>query len=180
MFLQIPVFQRGGTVIPLKTTAGKSTEWMIDTSYELRVALDTEVLWDSVPFLQRCLLLHLIFVGPCYLFSQHNGIWVLNGSSPLVLFEGTQTSPLLSPLSMIIWAQQRQNIFLTFFTLSSPLEEGAENGQATNFLLGTERELPTAVFANKEVTLAPAPVYKTRLSSTFRAGLPEPSRDTSH
>ncbi|NXW55644.1 GANC glucosidase, partial [Eurystomus gularis] len=38
----IPVFQRGGTVIPLKTTAGKSTEWMIDVSYELRVALDTE------------------------------------------------------------------------------------------------------------------------------------------
>uniref|UniRef100_A0A672TRC1 Glucosidase alpha, neutral C n=1 Tax=Strigops habroptila TaxID=2489341 RepID=A0A672TRC1_STRHB len=41
-FLQIPVFQRGGTVIPLKTTAGKSTEWMVDTSYELHVALDTE------------------------------------------------------------------------------------------------------------------------------------------
>ncbi|KFU83540.1 Neutral alpha-glucosidase C, partial [Chaetura pelagica] len=38
----IPVFQRGGTVIPLKTTAGKSTEWMIDTSYELHVALDTQ------------------------------------------------------------------------------------------------------------------------------------------
>lgn len=38
----IPVFQRGGTVIPLKTTAGKSTEWMIDVSYELHVALDTE------------------------------------------------------------------------------------------------------------------------------------------
>uniref|UniRef100_A0A8C0Z9A9 Glucosidase alpha, neutral C n=1 Tax=Cyanistes caeruleus TaxID=156563 RepID=A0A8C0Z9A9_CYACU len=42
VFLQIPVFQRGGTVIPLKTTAGKSTEWMIDISYELHVALDTE------------------------------------------------------------------------------------------------------------------------------------------
>ncbi|NXU81320.1 GANC glucosidase, partial [Oreotrochilus melanogaster] len=38
----IPVFQRGGTVIPLKTTAGKSTEWMIDIPYELHVALDTE------------------------------------------------------------------------------------------------------------------------------------------
>ncbi|KAI6068253.1 Neutral alpha-glucosidase C isoform X1 [Aix galericulata] len=38
----IPVFQRGGTVIPLKTAAGKSTEWMIDVSYELRVALSTE------------------------------------------------------------------------------------------------------------------------------------------
>uniref|UniRef100_A0A663LLK5 Uncharacterized protein n=1 Tax=Athene cunicularia TaxID=194338 RepID=A0A663LLK5_ATHCN len=38
----IPVFQRGGTVIPLKTAAGKSTEWMIDISYELHVALDTE------------------------------------------------------------------------------------------------------------------------------------------
>uniref|UniRef100_A0A803VP62 Glucosidase alpha, neutral C n=1 Tax=Ficedula albicollis TaxID=59894 RepID=A0A803VP62_FICAL len=39
---EIPVFQRGGTVIPLKTTAGKSTEWMIDISYELHVALDKE------------------------------------------------------------------------------------------------------------------------------------------
>uniref|UniRef100_A0A8B9S567 Neutral alpha-glucosidase C n=1 Tax=Apteryx owenii TaxID=8824 RepID=A0A8B9S567_APTOW len=38
----IPVFQRGGTVIPLKTRAGKSTEWMIDISYELHVAPDTE------------------------------------------------------------------------------------------------------------------------------------------
>ncbi|XP_037249368.1 neutral alpha-glucosidase C isoform X2 [Falco rusticolus] len=38
----IPVFQRGGTVIPLKTRAAKSTEWMIDISYELHVALDTE------------------------------------------------------------------------------------------------------------------------------------------
>uniref|UniRef100_A0A8U8BPN2 Glycoside hydrolase family 31 N-terminal domain-containing protein n=1 Tax=Geospiza parvula TaxID=87175 RepID=A0A8U8BPN2_GEOPR len=42
VFLQIPVFQRGGTVIPLKTSAGKSTEWMIDISYELHVALDAE------------------------------------------------------------------------------------------------------------------------------------------
>uniref|UniRef100_A0A663LN60 Uncharacterized protein n=1 Tax=Athene cunicularia TaxID=194338 RepID=A0A663LN60_ATHCN len=40
--VRIPVFQRGGTVIPLKTAAGKSTEWMIDISYELHVALDTE------------------------------------------------------------------------------------------------------------------------------------------
>ncbi|XP_072842320.2 neutral alpha-glucosidase C [Pogona vitticeps] len=36
----IPVFQRGGTIIPLKTSVGKSTEWMADVPYELRVALD--------------------------------------------------------------------------------------------------------------------------------------------
>lgn len=36
----IPVFHRGGTVIPLKTSVGKSTEWMTDVSYELRAALD--------------------------------------------------------------------------------------------------------------------------------------------
>uniref|UniRef100_A0A8B9P7R1 Neutral alpha-glucosidase C n=1 Tax=Apteryx owenii TaxID=8824 RepID=A0A8B9P7R1_APTOW len=42
LLLNIPVFQRGGTVIPLKTRAGKSTEWMIDISYELHVAPDTE------------------------------------------------------------------------------------------------------------------------------------------
>ncbi|XP_048803467.1 neutral alpha-glucosidase C [Lagopus muta] len=38
----IPIFQRGGTVIPLKTAAGKSTEWMTNISYELRVALNAE------------------------------------------------------------------------------------------------------------------------------------------
>lgn len=96
VFLQIPVFQRGGTVISLKTSAGKSTEWMIDISYELHVALDAEVRWDTAPFLQRRLLLHLNFVGPCCLFDQHNG------SSLPVLFEGTQTSSQLSPLSMNI------------------------------------------------------------------------------
>lgn len=51
-------------MIPLKTSAGKSTEWMIDISYELHVALDAEVCRDSIPFLQRFLLLHLTFVGP--------------------------------------------------------------------------------------------------------------------
>ncbi|XP_053239547.1 neutral alpha-glucosidase C isoform X1 [Podarcis raffonei] len=38
----IPVMQRGGTVIPLKTSVGKSTELMLDVPYELRVALDTK------------------------------------------------------------------------------------------------------------------------------------------
>ncbi|XP_065451431.1 neutral alpha-glucosidase C isoform X2 [Chrysemys picta bellii] len=38
----IPVFQRGGGVVPLKTTVGRSTEWMTDISYELRVALDSK------------------------------------------------------------------------------------------------------------------------------------------
>ncbi|XP_027673962.2 neutral alpha-glucosidase C isoform X1 [Chelonia mydas] len=38
----IPVFQRGGSVVPLKTTVGRSTEWMTDISYELRVALDSK------------------------------------------------------------------------------------------------------------------------------------------
>ncbi|XP_058017993.1 neutral alpha-glucosidase C isoform X2 [Ahaetulla prasina] len=36
----IPVFQRGGTIIPLKISVGKSTEWMVDVPYELRAALD--------------------------------------------------------------------------------------------------------------------------------------------
>uniref|UniRef100_A0A8C8SWE4 Glycoside hydrolase family 31 N-terminal domain-containing protein n=1 Tax=Pelusios castaneus TaxID=367368 RepID=A0A8C8SWE4_9SAUR len=38
----IPVFQRGGSVIPLKTTVGRSTEWMTDISYELHVALNSK------------------------------------------------------------------------------------------------------------------------------------------
>ncbi|XP_067414242.1 neutral alpha-glucosidase C [Emydura macquarii macquarii] len=38
----IPVFQRGGSVVPLKTTVGRSTEWMTDISYELHVALDSK------------------------------------------------------------------------------------------------------------------------------------------
>ncbi|XP_016783503.2 neutral alpha-glucosidase C isoform X3 [Pan troglodytes] len=39
---EIPVFQRGGSVIPIKTTVGKSTGWMTESSYGLRVALSTK------------------------------------------------------------------------------------------------------------------------------------------
>uniref|UniRef100_F7FUK3 Glucosidase alpha, neutral C n=1 Tax=Ornithorhynchus anatinus TaxID=9258 RepID=F7FUK3_ORNAN len=39
---RIPVFQRGGTVVPAKTSVGGSTGWMAEASYELRVALDSE------------------------------------------------------------------------------------------------------------------------------------------
>ncbi|KAK1338971.1 hypothetical protein QTO34_019640 [Cnephaeus nilssonii] len=38
----IPVFQRGGSVVPIKTTVGKSTGWMTDSPYGLRVALSTK------------------------------------------------------------------------------------------------------------------------------------------
>ncbi|XP_060117238.1 neutral alpha-glucosidase C isoform X1 [Heteronotia binoei] len=36
----IPIIQRGGTIIPLKTSAGKSTAWMTDVPYKLHAALD--------------------------------------------------------------------------------------------------------------------------------------------
>lgn len=39
---EIPVFQRGGSVVPVKTTVGKSTGWMADSPYGLRVALSTQ------------------------------------------------------------------------------------------------------------------------------------------
>lgn len=35
----IPVFQRGGSIVPIKTTVGKSTGCMTDSPYGLRVAL---------------------------------------------------------------------------------------------------------------------------------------------
>uniref|UniRef100_A0A671DK19 Glucosidase alpha, neutral C n=1 Tax=Rhinolophus ferrumequinum TaxID=59479 RepID=A0A671DK19_RHIFE len=38
----IPVFQRGGSVVPIKTRIGKSTGWMTDFPYGLRVALSTK------------------------------------------------------------------------------------------------------------------------------------------
>nr|XP_027781781.1 neutral alpha-glucosidase C [Marmota flaviventris] len=38
----IPVFQRGGSVVPIKTTIGKSTGWMTNSSFGLRVAVSTE------------------------------------------------------------------------------------------------------------------------------------------
>lgn len=38
----IPVFQRGGSVVPRKTVIGKSTGWMTDSPYGLRVALSTK------------------------------------------------------------------------------------------------------------------------------------------
>ncbi|KAM4829654.1 neutral alpha-glucosidase C isoform 3-T3 [Thomomys bottae] len=38
----IPVFQRGGSVVPIKTTIGKSTGWMANSPYGLRIALSTK------------------------------------------------------------------------------------------------------------------------------------------
>uniref|UniRef100_A0A8I3NWH3 Glucosidase alpha, neutral C n=1 Tax=Canis lupus familiaris TaxID=9615 RepID=A0A8I3NWH3_CANLF len=38
----IPVFQRGGSIVPIKTTIGKSTGYMSDSPYGLRVALSTK------------------------------------------------------------------------------------------------------------------------------------------
>ncbi|XP_020762445.2 neutral alpha-glucosidase C isoform X2 [Odocoileus virginianus] len=38
----IPVFQRGGSVVPVKTTIGRSTGCMTDSPYGLRVALSTK------------------------------------------------------------------------------------------------------------------------------------------
>ncbi|XP_077320961.1 neutral alpha-glucosidase C isoform X2 [Lithobates pipiens] len=37
---EIPVFQRGGSIIPMRTAVGKSTAWMGSSPYELHVALD--------------------------------------------------------------------------------------------------------------------------------------------
>ncbi|KAM4014344.1 neutral alpha-glucosidase C isoform 2-T3 [Anomaloglossus baeobatrachus] len=37
---EIPVYQRGGSIIPLRTTIGKSSGWMSNSPYELRIALD--------------------------------------------------------------------------------------------------------------------------------------------
>ncbi|XP_077117305.1 neutral alpha-glucosidase C [Ranitomeya variabilis] len=37
---EIPVYQRGGSIIPLQTTIGKSSGWMENSPYELRVALN--------------------------------------------------------------------------------------------------------------------------------------------
>lgn len=150
VFLQIPVFQRGGTVIPLKTSAGKSTEWMIDISYELHVALDAEVCRDSIPFLQRCLLLHLTFVGPVW-----SAQWHLHLSAQWLFSICAEGDSDVSPTKRDYLSTAEPEYFSDFFQpLSSPLEGGAENEQATNFLLDTERELPTTVFANKEVTYA--------------------------
>ncbi|KAF4017340.1 hypothetical protein G4228_009070, partial [Cervus hanglu yarkandensis] len=39
---EIPVFQRGGSVVPVKTTIGRSTGYMTDSPYGLRVALSTK------------------------------------------------------------------------------------------------------------------------------------------
>ncbi|XP_053553897.1 neutral alpha-glucosidase C isoform X2 [Bombina bombina] len=39
---EIPVYQRGGSIIPMYIRAGKSTEWMDNFPYELHVALDSK------------------------------------------------------------------------------------------------------------------------------------------
>uniref|UniRef100_G3SUA1 Glucosidase alpha, neutral C n=1 Tax=Loxodonta africana TaxID=9785 RepID=G3SUA1_LOXAF len=38
----VPVFQRGGSVVPVKATIGKSTGWMTESPYGLRVALSSK------------------------------------------------------------------------------------------------------------------------------------------
>ncbi|XP_074091277.1 neutral alpha-glucosidase C-like [Macrotis lagotis] len=38
----IPVFQRGGSVVPMKTGVGKSTGWMTNLPYKLSIALDSK------------------------------------------------------------------------------------------------------------------------------------------
>ncbi|XP_049753582.1 neutral alpha-glucosidase C isoform X2 [Elephas maximus indicus] len=38
----VPVFQRGGSVVPVKATIGKSTGWMTESPYGLRVALNSK------------------------------------------------------------------------------------------------------------------------------------------
>ena len=148
-FLQIPVFQRGGSVIPLKTTAGKSTEWMIDISYELHVALDTEVLWDDVPFtklyftpsdLFRSLL--PVWSAQWYLYAQ----WLSSSSS---IWGGSDLHPIVPSKWDFLSIAEAEHFSDLSQHSSSPLEEGAANGQATNVLLDTERELPTTVFSNK-------------------------------
>ncbi|KAG8560581.1 hypothetical protein GDO81_015038 [Engystomops pustulosus] len=37
---EIPVYQRGGSIIPMHTMTGRSTGWMDESPYELRIALD--------------------------------------------------------------------------------------------------------------------------------------------
>ncbi|XP_029808819.1 neutral alpha-glucosidase C isoform X3 [Suricata suricatta] len=39
----IPVFQRGGSIVPIKTSIGKSTGYMTDSPYGLQVALSTKL-----------------------------------------------------------------------------------------------------------------------------------------
>ncbi|OCT68743.1 neutral alpha-glucosidase C [Xenopus laevis] len=48
---EIPVFQRGGSIIPLHTRVGKSTGWMDGFPYELRVALDSKGFAEGELFL---------------------------------------------------------------------------------------------------------------------------------
>lgn len=104
LFWQIPIFQRGGTVIPLKTAAGKSTEWMTNISYELRVALNTEVLWNNVPLTKLSFATFIL---------KPKGA----SSRPLLfLLVGAPSSFPAFPQSETVRAQPGQNIFLTFLS----------------------------------------------------------------
>lgn len=181
-FLQIPVFQRGGTVIPLKTMAGKSTEWMIDISYELRVALDTEVLWDDSPFTKLPFIPSDLFkvLDACSISRMVSASVCPVASPPL--WEGSHLPPTVPLKWDYLSIAEAEHFSDISQPSSSPLEEEAENEQATNFLLDTEKELPTTVFSSKQGdTWHPHQFTKPHpsLQSTLRAGLPEPSRDTS-
>lgn len=150
-FSQIPVFQRGGTVLPLKTTAGKSTEWMTDISYELHVALDTEVLRDDIPFTKLSFTLSDLFRS---LLPVQSTQWYLHlyaqwvSSTPPIRGGSHLPSTVPSKWDCLSIVEAEH-----FSDLSQPssslLEEGAENEHTTKFLWGTERELPTTVCSHK-------------------------------
>lgn len=149
-FLQIPVFQRGGTVLPLKTTAGKSTEWMTDISYELHVALDTEVLGDDIPLTKLSFTLSDLFrsllpIQPTQWYLHLYAQWL---SSTPPIWGGLPPSS-YCPLKVRLSLVEAEHFSDLSQPSSSPLEEGAENEHTTNFLWGTERELPTTVCSHK-------------------------------
>ncbi|KAB0395427.1 hypothetical protein E2I00_005230, partial [Balaenoptera physalus] len=58
----IPVFQRGGSVVPIKTTIGRSTGCMTDSPYGLWVALSTKVFEKCYFYTSFSLLLYLVTV----------------------------------------------------------------------------------------------------------------------
>lgn len=134
--------------------------------------------------LQSFLFLNMEFLGPCCLVQSVQWYYIClpNGSTPSI-WEGFHLLPTLPSKWDYLCVTEAKHYSDLPQPSSSPLEEEAENEQATNFLLVTETELLTTVFSNKwGDTWHPHQFTNYRISkswSTLRAGLSKPSRDTS-
>uniref|UniRef100_A0A8C5MH12 Glucosidase alpha, neutral C n=1 Tax=Leptobrachium leishanense TaxID=445787 RepID=A0A8C5MH12_9ANUR len=122
---EIPVYQRGGTIVPMHTTVGKSTGWMEDTPYELHVALDSkgsasgELYIDdghSFQYAQECMFTFRRFTLQKNVLScrsaDNTGQVTAESILKKVLFMGFKNRP--SEVNVIIAGKEKTSVDFTY------------------------------------------------------------------